>query len=98
MTKTDFDKKLTRFNRKTTSNKTKYLEVQKKLRSPITIDYNFFLGRMYFTSNDKSQNTLLLLFNTWLKKAKVLIMFLVGNQLEYKVLNISHYMLLSYIA
>ena len=98
MTKTDFDKKLTRFNRKTTSNKTKYLEVQKKLRSPITIDYNFFLGRMYFTSNDESQNTLLLLFNTWLKKAKLLIMFLVGNQMEYKVLNISHYMLLSYIA
>ena len=57
VTKTDFDKKLTSFNRKTTSDKTKYLEVQKKLNSLITNDYNFFLGRMYFTSNDGSQNT-----------------------------------------
>ena len=30
-TATDFDNKLTNFNRKITSNKTKYLEVQKKL-------------------------------------------------------------------
>ena len=56
MTKTDFDKKLTSFNRKITSNKTKYLEVQRKLNSLVTSDYNFFLGRMYFTINDGSQN------------------------------------------
>ena len=42
VTKTDFDKKLTSFNRKITSNKTKYLEVQKKLNSLITNYYNFF--------------------------------------------------------
>ena len=54
---TDFDNKLMSFNRKITSNKTKYLEVRKKLISLITNDYNFFLGRMYFTSNDGSQNT-----------------------------------------
>ena len=42
VTKTDFDKKLTSFNRKITSNKTKYLEVQKKLNSLITNDYDFF--------------------------------------------------------
>ena len=35
VTKTDFDKKLTGFNRKLTSNKTKYLEVQMKLNSLI---------------------------------------------------------------
>ena len=33
--KTDFDNKLTSFNRKITSNKTKYPEVQKKLNSLI---------------------------------------------------------------
>ena len=44
--KTDFDKKLASFNRKITSNKTKYLEVQKKLNSLITKDYNFFLSRI----------------------------------------------------
>ena len=57
VTKTDFNKKLTSLNKKITSNKTKYLEVQKKLHSVITKDYNFFLGRIYFTSNDRSQNT-----------------------------------------
>ena len=57
VTKTNSDKKLTSVNRKITSNKTKYLEVQNKLNSLITNDYNFFLGRMYFTSNDGSQNT-----------------------------------------
>ena len=36
VTKTDFDKKLTSFNRRITSNKTKNLEVQKKLDSLIT--------------------------------------------------------------
>ena len=30
-------------------------------------------------------------------KTKVQIMFLVGNQMEYKTLNLRHYMLLSYI-
>ena len=55
--KTDFDKKLTSFNRQITSNKTKDLEVQKKLNSLITNEYYFFLGRMSFTSNDGSQNT-----------------------------------------
>ena len=40
--KTDFDKKLTSFNRKINSNKTKYLEVQNKLNGLITEDYNFF--------------------------------------------------------
>ena len=57
VSKTDFDNKLTRFNKKVTSNKTKYLEVQKKLNSIITNYYNFSLGRMYFTSNEGSQNT-----------------------------------------
>ena len=37
VTKTDFDKKLTSFNRKYNSNEIKYLEVQKKLNSLITI-------------------------------------------------------------
>ena len=40
LTKTDFDKNLTSFNRKITSNKTKYLEAYKKLNSPTRNDYN----------------------------------------------------------
>ena len=55
--KTDFDNKLTSFNKRITSNKTKHLEVQEKLNSLITKDYNFFLRRIYFTSNDGYQNT-----------------------------------------
>ena len=57
VTKADFDNKPTSFNKRVRSNKIKYLEVQKKLNSLITKDYNFFLGRIYFTSNDGSQNT-----------------------------------------
>ena len=41
--KTDFGNKLTSFNRRITSNKTKHL-VQKKLNSLMTNDYKFFLG------------------------------------------------------
>ena len=57
MNKTDFHNKLTNFNRSITSNKTKQLDVQEKLSSLITKAYNFFLGRIYFTSNNGSQNT-----------------------------------------
>ena len=55
--KTDFNEKLTSFNKRITSNKTKQLEVQKKLNSLITKDYNFLVGRIYVTSNDGSPNT-----------------------------------------
>ena len=57
MNKTDFYNKLTSFNRRITSNKTKYLEVKKKLDSLMKKDYNFFIGIIYFTSNDGSRNT-----------------------------------------
>ena len=57
MTKVVFDNKLTSCNGRITSNKTKYLEVKKKLGSVIANDHNFFLGTIYFTSNDRSQNT-----------------------------------------
>ena len=41
LNKTDFDNKLTCFNRRITSNKTKYFEVPKKLNSLIIKDYDF---------------------------------------------------------
>ena len=56
VTKADFDNKLTSFNKRITSDKTKHLAVQKTLNSPITKGYNFFLDRIYFTSDDGSQN------------------------------------------
>ena len=54
--KTDFDNKLISFTKNITFNKTKYLEVKKKISSLITQIYNFFSGRIYFRSNDGSQN------------------------------------------
>ena len=56
--KTDFDNKVTSFNKEITSNKTKHLEVQKELVK-ITKDYHFLLGRIYSISNDVclSRNT-----------------------------------------
>ena len=55
--KTDFDNKLKSFNKRIPSDKAKHLEVQEKLNSLTTKDYNFSLDRIYFTSNDGSQNT-----------------------------------------
>ena len=43
VSKTDSDNKLTSFNRRITSNKTKHLKVQKKLNSLIKKDCNFFV-------------------------------------------------------
>ena len=61
--KTDFDDKLKNLNKKVTSNKTKYVfdenelnELSKKAEAISTKYYSFFLGRMYFTSDDGSQN------------------------------------------
>ena len=56
MKKTNFDNKLTSFNRQITSNKTKYVEVRKRLNTLITKDFDFFFDRVYFTSIDGSQN------------------------------------------
>ena len=56
---------------------------------------------MYFTSNDGSQNYLVYqptLDTLELKKIKVLIMFLVGTQMDDIILSLSHFILLSYIA
>ena len=92
MSKTYFDNKLISFNRKITS---------KKLNILTTKDYNFFLSRIYFTSNDGSQNTFVYqpTLNTLeLKKSKTMIIFLVGNQRDYTLLNLNHYIFLSYIA
>ena len=53
--KTDFDNKLTSFNRRISSYKTKYLEIQNELNSLITKDYTIFLGRIYLSCNDGPQ-------------------------------------------
>ena len=50
-------------------------------------------SRICFTSNDGSQTLDIL----ELKKDKVLIILLVGNQREYLILKLSHYKLLSCI-
>ena len=57
MSKTDFDKKLIRFIEKLSQIKQNVKKFEKILNSLITKDYNFFLGRYCFTSNDGSQNT-----------------------------------------
>ena len=101
MRKTDFYNKLISFNRKITSNKAKYLEVLKKLNSLTTKDYKFFLGTIYLASNDGSQNTFVyqpIIDTLEIKKTKAQIMFLVGNQRDYILLNLNHYILLSYVA
>ena len=72
--------------------------MQKKLNSRIKNDYNFFLGRIYFKSNDGSQNIFVYqgtLDTVELEKDK-------GSDYviswKLKGVNLSHYILLSYIA
>ena len=82
-------------NKQITSNNKIHLEVQKTLNSLI-IKYNFFFGRLYFTSNDGSQNTFvyLLILDTSeyliYQKTKLQSMFLVVNQGGYLILNLGH--------
>ena len=94
--KTTFDNKLTSFKKRITSNKTKYLEVKKKLNSLITKDYVFFLGRIYFKSNDGFELKAIDVLE--LKNDKGTDHVLSWNQREYLVLNLSHYILLHCIA
>ena len=61
--KTEFDNKLLGVNKRINSNKTKHVLVQnelnelsKKVKLLLTKDYSFFLGRIYFTSDDGLQN------------------------------------------
>ena len=60
--KTDFDDKLKKLSQKVTSNKTKHVlaeneldELSEKVNLLSTKDYSFFVGRLYFTSDDGSQ-------------------------------------------
>ena len=82
-------------NKQITSNNKIHLEVQKTLNSLI-IKYNFVFGRLYFTSNDGSQNTFvyLLILDTSeyliYQKTKLQSMFLVVNQGGYLILNLGH--------
>ena len=65
VTKTDLDDKLKILNQKITSNKTKYVQAEKKITAltnkfeQISEElHNFLLGRMYFTGDDSYQNFL----------------------------------------
>ena len=57
MTKTDFDAKLTSFNRKITENKTEHLLVENKLKKLKTFDSSYFRGKSHFEEDD-AQNYL----------------------------------------
>ena len=57
MTKTDFDAKVSSFNRKITENKTKYLLVQNELNKLKAFDSGYFIGKSHF-EEDGAQNYL----------------------------------------
>ena len=58
ITKTDFDAKLSSLNRKITSNKSKHLLVENKLKKLKTFDSSYFIGKTHF-EEDGTQNYLL---------------------------------------
>ena len=57
ITKTDFDIKLTSFNKKNNSNKTKHLLVENEFERLETFDSSYFRGKSYI-ENDGAQNYL----------------------------------------
>ena len=57
MTKTDFDAKVSSFNRKITENKAKYLLVQNELNKLKAFDSGYFIGKSHF-EEDGAQNYL----------------------------------------
>ena len=57
ITKTDFDIKLTSFNNKINSNKTKHLLVENEFKKLETFDSSYFRGKS-FIENDGAQNSL----------------------------------------
>ena len=58
MTKTDFDAKLSSFNKKITENKRKHLLVQKELNKLKTFDSSYFTDKSHF-EEDGVQNYLI---------------------------------------
>ena len=53
VTKTDFDAKLSGFNRKITKNKTDYLLVKNELKKLNTFDSSYYNGKSYFEEDGK---------------------------------------------
>ena len=57
LTKTEFDAKMSSFNRKNTANNTKYLPAKNKLKKLKTFDLSYFRGKNFFEVDD-TQNCL----------------------------------------
>ena len=57
ITNTNFDAKLSRFNRKITSNKSKHLLVENELKKLKTLDLSYFIGKSHF-KEDGTENYL----------------------------------------
>ena len=57
VTKTDFDAKLSSFNKKLTSNKTKHILVENELKMLKTFGFSYFIGKNHF-EEDGTQNYL----------------------------------------
>ena len=58
ITKTDFNNKLSSFNRKIVLNKTRHLFIEKVLKKLKTFDLGYFMGKSYF-DEDGTQNCLI---------------------------------------
>ena len=53
ITKTDFDAKMSNFNRKITKNKTDHLIAKNKLNTLKTFDWSYYNGKSYFEEDEK---------------------------------------------
>ena len=104
--KTDFDGKRKNLNKKVTLNKTKHVLVENELNK-LSKKLNYYQQKIAIFSKvecilQAMMDLKICLFINQhlihLKKTKALIMFLVGNQRRYTLLNLHHYVRLSWIA
>ena len=101
VSKTDFNNKIIRFDRKIVLYKTKYLKIRKILNSLTKKGLKFFLSKICFATNDGSQNTFVYQptrDTLELKKTKLLIVYLAGSKRKCIVLNLIHCVLLSCVS
>ena len=67
VTKTDFDAKLSSFNRNITSNKTKHVLVENELKLLKIFDSSYFIGKSHFEADDVKNYLVLRQLNKYLK-------------------------------
>ena len=83
MTKTDFDAKLSRLNRKRTANKSKNLLVENEFKKLKTFDSSYFIGKSHFEEDGTQKYLVFQPINQYFKAIANTDLFHHGNLKDY---------------